>query len=48
MRDVWGAKHAGMKAGWLRRPEQNAPSERLGRDPDIVIESFDDLADRLD
>lgn len=48
MRDVWGAKHAGMRAGWLNRPEQNAPREHLGRDPDVVVESFHDLADRLE
>ncbi|MFB6123903.1 MAG: haloacid dehalogenase type II [Haloferacaceae archaeon] len=47
LRDVWGAKHAGMQAAWLARPEQNAPRERLGRDPDIVVEDFYDLADRL-
>ncbi|WP_423750764.1 haloacid dehalogenase type II [Salinirarus marinus] len=47
MRDVWGAKHAGMRACWLARPEQNAPRERLGRDPDVVAEDFYDLADRL-
>ncbi|MFW6318481.1 MAG: haloacid dehalogenase type II [Halorubrum sp.] len=48
MRDVWGAKHAGMQAAWLNRPEQNAPREYLGRDPDVVLESFHDLADRLE
>jgi len=48
MRDVWGAKHAGMRAGWLNRPEQNAPHEYLGQEPDIVLESFHDLADRLE
>jgi 2-haloacid dehalogenase len=48
MRDVWGAKHAGMMAGWLARPEQKAPHESLGQDPDIVIEDFNDLADRLE
>ena len=48
MRDVWGAKHAGMNAGWLARPEQNAPREELGRDPDIVVADLYDLADCLD
>lgn len=48
MRDVWGAKHAGMKAGWLARPEQKAPREYLGQDPDIIVEDFNDLADRLE
>jgi len=48
MRDVWGAKHAGMKTGWLARPEQNLSREQLGRDPDITIETLYDLADRLE
>lgn len=47
-RDVWGAKHAGMKAGWLARPEQSVPREDLGRDPDFVVGSLDELADRLE
>ena len=47
MRDVWGAKHAGMRAAWMARPEQNLPREHLGRDPDLVVEDFRDLADRL-
>jgi 2-haloacid dehalogenase len=48
LRDVWGAKHAGMNAGWLARPEQSAPREELGQDPDIVIGSLHELADRLE
>lgn len=48
MRDVWGAKHAGMKAGWLARPEQSAPREHLGRDPDIVVEDLYSLANLLE
>jgi 2-haloacid dehalogenase len=48
LRDVWGAKHAGMKSGWLNRPEQSVPREDLGRDPDVVIESLHELADRLE
>ena len=47
MRDVWGAKHAGMRAAWLSRPEEDLPREELGRDPDLVVEDFHDLADRL-
>lgn len=47
MRDVWGAKHAGMRAAWLSRPEQNTPREELGQNPDLIIEDFHDLADRL-
>lgn len=48
MRDVWGAKHAGMMTGWLARPKQKAPDESLGQDPDIVIEDFNELADQLE
>lgn len=48
MRDVWGAKHAGMKTGWLARPEQGAPRENLGRDPDIVVEDLYSLANLLE
>lgn len=48
MRDVWGAKHAGMKTGWLARPEQGAPRENLGRDPDIVVEDLYSLANFLE
>ncbi|MFB6107732.1 MAG: haloacid dehalogenase type II [Haloplanus sp.] len=47
MRDVWGAKHAGMHAAWMNRPEKGAPRERLGADPDLVVSDFEDLADRL-
>ena len=48
MRDVWGAKHAGMKAAWLSRPGESVPREEFGRDPDVVVESLHDLADRLE
>ena len=48
MRDVWGAKHAGMKAAWLARPAQRSPREHLGRDPDIVVEDLYRLADVLE
>ncbi|MFB6156976.1 MAG: haloacid dehalogenase type II [Haloferacaceae archaeon] len=47
MRDVWGAKHAGMRAAWLVRPDKDLPNEELGRDPDLVVESFHEVADRL-
>jgi 2-haloacid dehalogenase len=47
MRDVWGAKHAGMRTAWLNRPEKQFPRESLGMAPDWEIESFLDLADRL-
>jgi 2-haloacid dehalogenase len=48
MRDVWGAKHAGMRSCWLARPEKSPTREHLGADPDLVVESFLDLADRID
>lgn len=47
MRDVWGAKHAGMRTAWLNRPEKHFPRESLGVAPDMQVESFLDLADRL-
>lgn len=47
MRDVWGAKHAGMRTAWLSRPAKRLPREHLGPDPDLVVEDFHDLADRL-
>lgn len=47
MRDVWGAKHAGMRTAWLRRPGKPYPRESLGPGPDLTVEGFRDLADRL-
>lgn len=47
MRDVWGAKHAGMHSCWLARPEKFPPREHLGADPDLEVGSFLDLADRI-
>ncbi|MFB6281343.1 MAG: HAD family hydrolase [Haloferacaceae archaeon] len=47
MRDVWGAKHAGMRTAWLARPAKALPRESLGPEPDLVVESFHDLAERL-
>lgn len=47
LRDAWGAKHAGMRTAWVDRPEQHHPREDLGRDPDLVVAGFEDLADRL-
>lgn len=47
LRDVWGAKHAGMRAAWIARPDERYPREDLGQDPDVVVEGFHDLADRL-
>jgi 2-haloacid dehalogenase len=48
MRDVWGAKHAGMQTAWLNRPGKHYPREYLGLDPDLTIASIHDLADRLE
>lgn len=48
MRDVWGAKNAGMQTVWLNRPEKHYPSESLGGPPDITIESINDLAELLE
>lgn len=47
MRDVWGAGHAGMRTAWLRRPETRFPHESLGPEPDLVVDGFPDLVDRL-
>lgn len=47
MRDVWGAKYAGMAAAWIRRPDTGSPREFLGPEPDVEVEGFLDLADRL-
>lgn len=44
--DVLGAMHAGMQAAWLNR--DGAPWESFsGREPDVTITSFHDLADEL-
>lgn len=48
MRDVWGAKHAGMRSCWLARPEKSPAREHLGAEPNAEVESFLDLADRMD
>ncbi len=47
MRDVWGANAAGMRTAWLARPSVGAPRESLGPEPDLVVEDFHELADRL-
>jgi 2-haloacid dehalogenase len=47
MRDVWGAKHAGMHTCWLPRPEKSLPREYLGVNPDLEVESFHELADQI-
>ena len=47
MRDVWGAKHAGMHAAWLARPVKQLPRESLGPAPDLVVADFHELLDRL-
>ncbi|MCH7659732.1 MAG: haloacid dehalogenase type II [Euryarchaeota archaeon] len=43
--DVMGAKHAGMQAVWADR--KGAPWEPFGSEPDLRIESFDELAKEL-
>lgn len=43
MRDVWGAKHAGMKTAWVNREEKFHPREYLGEDPDLAISDFMNL-----
>ena len=48
MRDVWGAKHAGMQTAWINRPSEFYPREHLGEEPNMIIEGFHDLVDRLD
>ena len=47
LRDVWEAKHAGMQTAWLARPEKTLPRESLGPEPDAVVESLGEVADRL-
>jgi 2-haloacid dehalogenase len=47
MRDVWGAKHAGMQTAWLARPAKRLPRESLGPEPDWTVESLTEVADRL-
>jgi 2-haloacid dehalogenase len=48
MRDVWGAMHAGMQTAWIDRPEKFHPREYLSQEPDLTVEDFQDLADRLE
>ncbi len=48
MRDVWGAKHAGMQTAWVSRPDASYPREHLGQSPDLVVEDFHDLADHFE
>jgi 2-haloacid dehalogenase len=44
--DILGAMHAGAQAAWLNRDD--APWESFaGRDPDLTIDTFYDLADAL-
>jgi len=44
--DVMGAKHAGMQAAWVDRKPM--PWETFGHDPDLIIETFYELAETLD
>jgi len=43
--DVQGAMHAGMQGVWIDR--QGAPLDPFGPDPDMVVESIDELAAAL-
>lgn len=43
--DVQGAMHSGMQGAWINRAGQ--PWEAFGPEPDLEIESFYDLADKL-
>lgn len=43
--DVMGAQHAGMQAVWVDR--KGTPYETFGDDPDLTIETFDELAAAL-
>jgi 2-haloacid dehalogenase len=47
MRDVWGAKNAGMQTAWLNREEKHYPIEHLGSYPDMTITTIHELADEL-
>jgi len=44
--DVAGARHAGASGAWINRAGD--PPERFGGEPDLVAETFHDLADALD
>lgn len=44
--DVIGAMHAGMQGGWIDR--KGDPWDELFDEPDLVLESFDDLAEALE
>jgi 2-haloacid dehalogenase len=43
--DVMGAQHAGMQAAWVDR--KSTPWEPFGPEPDLTVETFDDLAEEL-
>ncbi|MFC7157210.1 haloacid dehalogenase type II [Halomarina halobia] len=47
MRDIWGAKHAGMRTAWVNREEKFYPPEYLGEEPDLIVTDFHDLADQV-
>lgn len=44
--DVIGAKHAGLRAVWVRRSAE-APFDPWGDEPDMTVSSLDELAERL-
>lgn len=43
--DVMGAVHAGMQGVWLNR--QGNPPDPFGPDPDLAVDSIEELVDRL-
>lgn len=43
--DVMGARHAGMQAAWVDR--KSTPWEPFGPEPDLTIDTFDELAEAL-
>ncbi|MBB3141837.1 haloacid dehalogenase type II [Halomonas organivorans] len=44
--DVIGARHAGLRAAWVRRSPE-APFDPWGIEPDLTVADLEDLADRL-
>ena len=43
--DVMGARHAGMQAAWVDR--KSTPWDPFGLEPDLAVESLDELAEAL-
>ncbi|WP_148253005.1 haloacid dehalogenase type II [Aidingimonas lacisalsi] len=44
--DVIGAKHAGLRAAWIRRSAE-APFDTWGGEPDLIVSDLVELAERL-